>query len=39
MEKYFKEEFVTAGGINLKKSNFKTMESKLHENLFLQEKS
>jgi len=30
----FKEEFVTAGGINLKEINFKTMESKLHENLF-----
>jgi hypothetical protein len=30
----FKEEFVTAGGINLKEINFKTMESKLNENLF-----
>ena len=30
----FKEEFVTAGGIDLKEVNFKTMESKLHENLF-----
>ena len=30
----FKEEFVTAGGINLKEINFKTMESKLHDNLF-----
>lgn len=30
----FKEEFVTAGGIDLKDINFKTMESKLHENLF-----
>ena len=30
----FKEEFVTAGGIDLKQINFKTMESKLHENLF-----
>jgi predicted flavoprotein YhiN len=30
----FKEEFVTAGGINLKEINFKTMESKLHKNLF-----
>ncbi len=30
----FKEEFVTAGGINLKEINFKTMESKLHENLY-----
>ena len=30
----FKEEFVTAGGIDLKEINFKTMESKLHKNLF-----
>ena len=30
----FKEEFVTAGGIDLKEINFKTFESKLHENLF-----
>jgi predicted Rossmann fold flavoprotein len=30
----FKEEFVTAGGIDLKEINFKTMGSKLHENLF-----
>ena len=30
----FKEEFVTAGGINLKEINFKTMESKLHKNLY-----
>lgn len=30
----FKEEFVTAGGIDLKQINFKTMESKLHSNLF-----
>ena len=30
----FKEEFVTAGGIDLKEINFKTMESKLHDNLF-----
>jgi hypothetical protein len=30
----FKEEFVTAGGINLKEINFKTMESKLHQNLY-----
>lgn len=30
----FKEEFVTAGGINLKEVNFKTYESKLHENLY-----
>ncbi len=30
----FKEEFVTAGGIDLKEINFKSMESKLHENLY-----
>ena len=30
----FKEEFVTAGGINLKEINFKTFESKLHENMY-----
>lgn len=30
----FKEEFVTAGGIELKEINFKTMESKLFPNLF-----
>ncbi len=30
----FKEEFVTAGGVNLKEVNFKTFESKLHKNLF-----
>ena len=30
----FKEEFVTAGGIDLKEIHFKTMESKLHENLY-----
>jgi predicted Rossmann fold flavoprotein len=30
----FKEEFVTAGGVNLKEINFKTFESKLHENLY-----
>ena len=30
----FKEEFVTAGGIDLKEINFKTMESKLHGNLY-----
>ena len=30
----FKEEFVTAGGVNLKEVNFKTMESKLQENLY-----
>ncbi|MHA7056426.1 BaiN/RdsA family NAD(P)/FAD-dependent oxidoreductase [Aquimarina sp. M1] len=30
----FKEEFVTAGGIDLKEVNFKTFESKKHENLY-----
>ena len=30
----FKEEFVTAGGIDLKEINFKRYESKLHKNLF-----
>ncbi|MBT8394849.1 MAG: NAD(P)/FAD-dependent oxidoreductase [Flavobacteriaceae bacterium] len=30
----FKEEFVTAGGIDLKEINFKTFESKLHKNIF-----
>lgn len=30
----FKEEFVTAGGIDLKQVNFKTFESKIHPNLF-----
>jgi predicted Rossmann fold flavoprotein len=30
----FKEEFVTAGGIDLKEVNFKTMQSRLHENLY-----
>ena len=30
----FKEEFVTAGGIDLKEINFKTMESKLHTSLY-----
>ncbi|MBF0693858.1 MAG: NAD(P)/FAD-dependent oxidoreductase [Flavobacterium sp.] len=30
----FKEEFVTAGGIDLKEINFKTFESKLHETLY-----
>ncbi len=30
----FKEEFVTAGGVNLKEINFKTMESKIFPNLF-----
>ena len=30
----FKEEFVTAGGVDLKEINFKTFESKLHKNLY-----
>ncbi len=30
----FKEEFVTAGGVDLKEINFKRFESKLHKNLF-----
>ncbi|WP_299108349.1 NAD(P)/FAD-dependent oxidoreductase [uncultured Tenacibaculum sp.] len=30
----FKEEFVTAGGIDLKEINFKRFESKFHKNLF-----
>lgn len=30
----FKEEFVTCGGVSLSQINFKTMESKLHKNLF-----
>lgn len=30
----FKEEFVTAGGVNLKEVNFKTMESKVFPGLF-----
>lgn len=30
----FKEEFVTAGGVDLKEVNFKTYESKLHKNLY-----
>jgi predicted Rossmann fold flavoprotein len=30
----FKEEFVSAGGVDLKEINFKTMESRLHKNLF-----
>jgi len=30
----FKEEFVTAGGIDLKEVNFKNFESKYHENLY-----
>ena len=31
----FKEEFVTAGGVELKELNFKTFESKICKNLFL----
>jgi len=31
----FKEEFVTAGGVDLKEINFKTMESKIAPNVFL----
>lgn len=30
----FKDEFVTAGGIDLKEIDFRTFESKLHKNLF-----
>lgn len=30
----FKEEFVTAGGLNLKELNFKSFESKHHKNLY-----
>lgn len=30
----FKEEFVTAGGVDLKEINFKTFESKVHPNLY-----
>jgi predicted flavoprotein YhiN len=30
----FKEEFVTAGGINLKEIDFRTMQSKIVPNLF-----
>ncbi|GAA4293801.1 BaiN/RdsA family NAD(P)/FAD-dependent oxidoreductase [Aestuariibaculum suncheonense] len=30
----FKDEFVTAGGVDLKEINFKTFESRFHENLF-----
>ncbi|MDT0556325.1 NAD(P)/FAD-dependent oxidoreductase [Patiriisocius hiemis] len=30
----FKEEFVTAGGVNLKEVNFKTFESKINSNLY-----
>lgn len=31
----FKEEFVTAGGVDLREVNFKTMQSKLHTGLYL----
>lgn len=31
----FKDEFVTAGGVDLKEINFKTFESKKYENLYL----
>ncbi|MEZ4920622.1 MAG: NAD(P)/FAD-dependent oxidoreductase [Saprospiraceae bacterium] len=31
----FKEEFVTAGGVDLKEINFKRFESKIHPNLFM----
>jgi predicted Rossmann fold flavoprotein len=30
----FKDEFVTAGGLDLKEINFKTYESKIHKNLY-----
>ncbi len=30
----FKEEFVTAGGVDLKEINFKTFESKMHKDLY-----
>ena len=30
----FKEEFVTAGGVDLKEVNFKRFESRLHPNLY-----
>jgi predicted flavoprotein YhiN len=30
----FKDEFVTAGGVDLKEVNFKRFESKIHKNLF-----
>ena len=30
----FKEEFVTAGGVDLKEINFKRFESRIHSNLF-----
>ncbi|MEN8137772.1 MAG: NAD(P)/FAD-dependent oxidoreductase [Bacteroidota bacterium] len=31
----FKEEFVTAGGVNLKEINFKRFESKVHKDLYM----
>jgi predicted flavoprotein YhiN len=31
----FKEEFVTAGGVELKEINFKSFDSKVHKNLYL----
>ena len=31
----FKEEFVTCGGVSLKEVDFKTMQSRLHQGLFL----
>ena len=31
----FKDEFVTAGGVDLKEINFKTMESKILENFYI----
>ena len=31
----FKEEFVTAGGVDLKEIHFKTFESKIHQHLYL----
>ncbi|WP_274475095.1 BaiN/RdsA family NAD(P)/FAD-dependent oxidoreductase [Mangrovimonas aestuarii] len=31
----FKEEFVTAGGVDLREINFKTFQSKLHDSLYL----
>ena len=31
----FKDEFVTAGGVDLKGINFKTMESKILENFYI----
>ena len=30
----FKDEFVTAGGVDLKEINFKTFESRIHKNLY-----